>query len=264
MRRNKVLLSFDIEEFDFPRERGEDISVEEGVKISSRGVESILDVLSKNSVRGTFFVTGNFAKTNPRLVRKIKSLGHEVACHGVDHFRPAKTDPSRSKKILEETIGAKVVGYRQPRMFEIDKAELRRQGFLYDSSLNPAFIPGRYNNFSTPRKLFWDNGIIEVPTSAATIFRIPLFWLALHNFPKAAYLGLAKSALKRQGYFTTYFHPWEFTDFGEWPVPWYIRRNSGKKLKSRLDWLIRELKKTKADFLTYQEFLKEWQDENKK
>lgn len=264
MPKNRILLSFDIEEFDLPRERGASISLVEGVEISSEGTEKILKILAKHQVRATFFVTGNFAKTNPKLVQKIQQSGHEVACHGVDHFRPQKTDPEQSKKIVEKVIGAKARGYRQPRMFKISYAELKRQGYLYDSSVNPAFVPGRYNNFRVPRRAYRKSGIIEIPASAATGMRVPMFWLALHWFPKPVYSCLVKSVLKHQDYFTTYFHPWEFTDFGEYKVPWYIAKNSGDKLATRLDWLIRELKREKNNnFMTYSDYVGEWQDENK-
>ena len=39
----KVLLSFDVEEFDLPKEHGGEISLEEGVKVSAEGLEKILD-----------------------------------------------------------------------------------------------------------------------------------------------------------------------------------------------------------------------------
>ena len=255
---NKVLLSFDIEEFDLPREHGAEISLEDGVKVSSEGTERILKVLSDKKVKGTFFVTGNFAKTNPKLVKKIAEYGHEIACHGVDHFEPKSSDPEESKKIVEKVIGKKVNGYRQPRMFKISYETLKKCGYKYDSSINPAFIPGRYNNFKTPRTPFKKEGIMEIPTSAATKLRIPLFWLSLHLFPKKFYLKLAKSAQKEQGYFTTYFHPWEFTDLkSNKVVPRYIAKNSGEKLAERLSWLIKKLQDDKNEFITYSELLKE-------
>lgn len=262
MAKNKILLSFDIEEFDLPREKGKDISLEEGVKISSAGTKKILKILARHQVGATFFITGNFAKTNPELVKKIEKAGHEIACHGVDHFCPSKTDPEKSKKIVEQVAGVKVSGYRQPRMFKVSHKELKRQGYLYDSSVNPAFVPGRYNNFKIPRRVFIKSGMIEVPASAATFLRIPMFWLALHLFPKHFYLGLAKSVLKRQDYFTTYFHPWEFTDFGDFRASWYIAKNSGEKLVERLDWLIEKLNTGKNEFMTYRDYVKEWQNEN--
>lgn len=256
MKSNKVLLSFDLEEFDLPREKGKDISLKEGVKVSSEGLEKIINVLDKEGIRATFFTTGNFAKMRPELVLELKNKGHEIACHGVDHFEPAESDVRESKKIVEEVTGSKVKGYRQPRMFKINYDELQRYGYKYDSSVNPAFIPGRYNNFKTPRKVYKRKGIVELPVSAATSVRIPLFWLALHLFPKRLYLSLTRSVLEKQQYFATYFHPWEFADLKQYEVvPWYIMMNSGDKLALRLSWLINKLKQDGCEFLTYSEYL---------
>ena len=256
MKSNKVLLSFDVEEFDLPKERGKDILLAEGVKVSSEGLKKIINILDERKVKATFFITGNFAKMRPELVLELKNKGHEIACHGVDHFKPAESDVKESKKIVEEVIGVKVKGYRQPRMFKINYDELQRYGYKYDSSVNPAFIPGRYNNFKTPRKVYKRKGIVELPVSAATSVRIPLFWLALHLFPKRLYLSLTRSVLKKQQYFATYFHPWEFADLKRYEVvSWYIMMNSGEKLALRLSWLIDKLDQDGYEFLTYSEYL---------
>lgn len=254
MTKNKVLLSFDVEEFDLPRERGGKISLEEGVKVSSGGLIKILDLLKRKDVKATFFVTGNFAKINPELVNRIKDEGHEVACHGVDHFEPKKSDSKESMKILKKVT--KIYGYRQPRMFEISYKDLMAAGYKYDSSVNPAFIPGRYNHFDIPRKPFMKEGILEIPTSVATLMRVPLFWLALHLFPKGMYLKFAKMSIKKTGYFATYFHPWEFSDelksYKE--VPGYIKKDSGDKLIKRLEFVIDGLRTKGLVFETYNDF----------
>ena len=44
-----ILLSFDTEEFDVPREHGVDISLEEGMRVSMAGTTRILDILKANS-----------------------------------------------------------------------------------------------------------------------------------------------------------------------------------------------------------------------
>ena len=254
----KVLVSFDIEEFDLPREHGGEISLKEGVKVSSEGLERILEVLEKQKVKATFFVTGNFARENPEAVRKIFKAGHEVGAHGVDHFCPKASDLEESKKILEKVLGKKISGYRVPRMQEIDYKELKRLGYKYDSSVNPAFIPGRYNHLDVPRKKFKKEGVFEVPTSVATRLRIPMFWLALHLFPLGVFKRLALRSLKETGYFATYFHPWEFTELKKFPVvPVYIKENSGEKLAKRLDSVISFLKKHGGEFFTFGEFIEE-------
>ena len=231
-----VLLSFDVEEFDMPREHGGSISVEEGVEVSTEGVEKILQVLNEEGVSATFFVTGNFAKGAPELVRRMVTEGHEVACHGVDHFRPKESDLAVSKEIIEQVAGVGVRGYRQPRMFKTDYAKMRECGYLYDTSVNPAWIPGRYNNTKVPRRPFKREGVIEVPTSVATGARVPLFWLMLHLLPVGMYVKLAQRSLIETGYFATYFHPWEFaTALLKYKmIPWYVRRNSGNKMVMRL------------------------------
>ena len=253
----KVMLSFDVEEFDFPRERKVEISLDEGVKVSSEGLLKILKVCKDNKVKATFFCTGNFASARPDLIREILEDGHEVACHGVDHFEPKKSDVHESKKIVEKVAKVKVNGYRQPRMQKIDYKELKRCGYLYDSSVNPAFIPGRYNHLNVPKGPFEREGIVEIPTSVATFMRVPLFWLALHLFPKKMYFKMARMAMKREGFFTTYFHPWEFADLNKYKVvPGYIKKNSGDKLAKRLGDLIRDLKKHGAEFVTYSDYVK--------
>lgn len=255
--RGVVLLSFDVEEFDLPREHGAEISLEEGMKVSAEGLVCILKVLAKIKVKATFFITGNFAMSCPDLVAEIRDAGHEVACHGVDHFKPRKTDIAESKKIIEKVAGVKVTGYRQPRMFKISYKELKRCGYKYDSSVNPAFIPGRYNHLDVPRVPFIKEGIVEIPTSVFSLMRVPLFWLALHLFPLSLYVKGAKMSLKKTGYFATYFHPWEFAEAlrGYKVVPGYIKHNSGSKLAERLEKMIVELCKCGYEFVTYDEHI---------
>ncbi len=57
-----VLLSFDIEEFDVPREHGVDFSLEDGMKVSIIGTNRILDVLKKYDVYATFSVQENLQR----------------------------------------------------------------------------------------------------------------------------------------------------------------------------------------------------------
>lgn len=253
-----ILLSFDIEEFDGPREHGVDYSLEEGMKVSIEGTELILDVLKANDVRATFFCTANFASNAPEVMGRILDEGHEVACHGVDHFEPKETDFEVSKRIVEEVCGCNVTGYRQPRMFPVVESEIKRVGYRYNSSLNPAFIPGRYMNLKTPRTWFMKDGVMQIPASVTPLIRFPLFWLSLHNLPESVYHWMVRRVLKSDGYFVTYFHPWEFYELKEHPefrMQYIIRKNSGKDMVNRLDCLIKMLKGNNHKFITYNEFV---------
>lgn len=253
----KVLLSFDVEEFDLPREHGGEISVENGARVSGEGLRKILELLNDNQVKATFFCTVNFAREQTELIQRMIEDGHEIAGHGVDHFRPAKNDAKDCKQYLDKKFRVNVVGWRQPRMQKIDYDKLSEWGYLYDSSVNPAFIPGRYNNLRVSRKPYMINKIKEIPTSVATFVRVPLFWLAMHWFPTNVYIRMAKMSIRATGYFATYFHPWEFANLKEYrEVPAYIKCNSGDKLIVRLDGMIKGLKKAGCKFETYGDFFR--------
>jgi len=249
----KVCLSFDFEECDLPRESGVDFPIEEGMKVSSEGAHAVLDILDRQDVKATFFCTLNFAERAPDVMRRIIDGGHEIAAHGVDHFHPVPEDPILSKRGLERLYGVKVVGYRQPRMLAVDDAALAKDGFLYNSSLNPAFVPGRYMHLTTPRTLFVKDSLRQVPASVTPWIRFPLFWLALHLLPEGLYRLLVKRTLRHDGYFVTYFHPWEFSSLSEraaeLKVPRLIRRNLGKPMIGRLERLIASLKSSDVEFV---------------
>jgi peptidoglycan/xylan/chitin deacetylase (PgdA/CDA1 family) len=190
-------------------------------------------------------------------MQRIINGGHEVAAHGCDHWNPKADDVINSKRILEELTGQTIKGYRQPRMFKVDIAEQARQGYLYNASLNPAFIPGRYMHLTTPRTYFWEKGVLQIPASVSPILRIPMFWLSLHNFPLWSYKALTFRILKHDGYFNTYFHPWEFYPLGEHPelkMPYIIRHNAGQAMYDRLKDVILSLKAKGEEFGTYKEF----------
>lgn len=259
-----ICLSFDIEEFDLPQEHGYDMPFERMMEISRYGTNVILDTLRKHGVKATFFVTVNFAEHAPEEVSRIINEGHELASHGMNHTVFNPEDLLESRLRLEQIIGKPVHGYRMARMMKVDEHAVSDAGYLYESSLNPTFIPGRYNNFTKPRNPFWQNGVIQMPVSVTPWVRFPLFWLAAHVLPPKLYRSLADTSLKKDGYFFTYFHPWEFYDLNslmaEIKLPAMIRRNSGEGMHKILDGLISHFKDKGEEFSTifdlYNKYLK--------
>ena len=256
--RGKVMLSFDTEECDVPREHGvEWDALAEGMEVSRYGTLRILDCLSECGIRATFFCTTNFAEQAPDIIERIIREGHEIASHGCDHWQPRPEHVAASKHILEKQTSLPVYGYRQPRMFAVDLEELRHQGYQYNASLNPAFIPGRYMHLNMPRTFFYEDGLLQIPASVSPWLRIPMFWLSLHNFPLWLYQSLCQRIIRHDGYFNTYFHPWEFYPLGEHPefkLPFIIRNHSGQPMYDRLKAVITDLKARGVEFCTYHEF----------
>lgn len=272
-----ILLSFDTEEFDVPIEYGINYNpISLGMEVSKYGINIILNILKKENVKATFFCTTNFADNAPHEMKRIITEGHELACHGCNHINPQKGDIGRCKERLTEIqsqIAASaniqhttaIQGWRQPRMFPVEEDELRHNNFTYNSSLNPAFIPGRYMHLTTPRKPFYtEDGILQIPASVTPFIRFPLFWLSMHNLPMCIYERLCKWTWKHDGLFVTYFHPWEFyplNEHKELGLPFIIRNNAGHDLAERLLRLIHMFKKDRAEFLTFSEFVKKYKND---
>ena len=257
------MLSFDLEEFDIPREHGYTITLEEQVFLSVKGVKKILQLLDEIDIKATFFCTTNFASIAPEIIHHIINANHEIASHGCDHYCPKSEDIIKSKKILEEKFSIDVYGYRQPRM-QVIKTNSAQVEYMYDASLNPTIIPSRYFNFREPRTIFRNNdGVTIIPSSTTPLFRIPLFWLSLHHFPLFFYKFLLKITLNRDSYFNTYFHPWEFINLDalqKIKLPYIIRHNTGDVMLLRLANIINFLKKEGVDFVTYRKMAMIYKD----
>ena len=248
-----ICLSFDFEECDLPRESGVDFPIEDGMRVSSEGANAVLDILGRQGVKATFFCTLNFAERAPEIMKRIIAGGHEVAAHGVDHFRQVPEDPFLCKEGLERLYGVKVSGYRQPRMFPVDDAALGRAGYRYNSSLNPAFIPGRYCHFDVPRRPFLKDGLLQIPASVTPVIRFPLFWLALHLLPEWLYRAFVRWTLRCDGHVVTYFHPWEFSAelasrSKELKVPSLVKPNLGASMGARLERFIEAMRRDGVEF----------------
>jgi len=226
-----ALLTFDIEDWFQVENLRPQFPPEQWETIPRRVVEAtrrVLRLLAEHEIRSTFFVLGWIAEREPGLVREIAEGGHEVACHGYGHIMPMQLTPaqfrddvSRAKKILEETAGQEVVGYRAP-SFSIDRdrlAILEECGFRYDSSHHPFGLHDRYGRLGdlgppiAPGVYAAGERMVELelpveqvgglalPVSGGGYFRL---------YPAALFRSLVSRAIARRGSYLMYLHSWEF------------------------------------------------------
>lgn len=261
MNENIILLSFDIEEFDLPEEFGAKIPESEKLSIAGAGTERILEVIEKTGIRATYFVTGKFAEAFPDLIGRMTASGGEIASHGYDHSYFETEHLERSARVLEKISGQEIRGFRMARLAPVKKEEILKAGYRYESSLNPVWLPGRYNNLTAPLLPFREPcGLLQFPVSALPLIRFPLFWLAFKNLPLKLYCALAAFALKRTGYYNMYSHPFEYNEQArdpKWKIPGYITRHAGPDQAKRLETLIETLR-PHGRFITF----KQWMEQN--
>lgn len=252
-----ILLTFDLEEFDLPREFNQQISEDEMYDTSKKGLSSLLGLLFKYNIHSTFFTTANFAKRYPKLIKNL-SKEHEIASHGDSHSDNYCKDINKikiAKQELEKITNSKIKGFRAPR-FEIkDISKLTDFGFNYDSSIHPTFIPGKYNNFFKKRKIHKIGNITEIPPSTISLIRLPIFWLAFKNFGINYAKLVTKINFLSSDYTMLVFHPWEFTNLSEFKIPNYINKKSGEKLIKMLENYIKFCKKNNYSFKTVSDYL---------
>ena len=91
----KILLSFDVEEFDMPLEYGFPISAEQQMQKGKLGLDRLMPLLSDTSIQSTLFTTANFANQYPEIIKQL-SLKHEIASHTFYHSSYTTADLRRS------------------------------------------------------------------------------------------------------------------------------------------------------------------------
>ncbi len=188
----------------------------------------LLELFAEYNVKGTFFTLGWVAERYPNIVKEIHKQGHEVASHGYWHQlvydqtpEEFREDIHRSKVLLEDLSGDKVLGYRAPSYSITNRSlwaldVLISEGFTYDSSIFPIHHD-RYGIPDAPRYPYLiqrDQGsIMEFPMATVTLGKkknVPMAGGGYFRlFPYAiTRWGLKKINAQQQG-FAFYLHPWE-------------------------------------------------------
>lgn len=226
----------------------------------------ILELLEQSDSRSTCFVLGWIGERHPELVKAIADAGHEVASHGHDHRRVTQQTPAefresvrRSRAVLEDLTGKRVVGFRAPSFSIVPGREwaleiLVEEGYTYDSSLFPIRRNG-YGYPGTPRSVHRietpAGPLMEVPPATIQFGRLTLpaagggyFRLFPYELVRA---GLRDAAFRGESG-TFYIHPWEIDpDQPRYrvPVPTRIRHYGGLgRTENRLRRLLSEFQFT--------------------
>lgn len=192
-----------------------------------RNTDAVLALFAEAGVSATFFTLGWVAERYPALMQRIADAGHEVASHGYDHARVFTLSPEafradlrRSRALLEDASGQRVVGYRAP-SFSIDQrtpwahAVLAEEGYRYSSSVAPI----RHDHYGWPEspRFAWrpvaGSDLLELPVTTAEFGGRRLaaggggfFRLLPYGFSRWA-VRQVNGRERRPA--IIYFHPWE-------------------------------------------------------
>ncbi len=188
--------------------------------------DAVLALYAEAGVSATFFTLGWVAERYPALMRRIVDAGHELASHGYGHDRVFTMDRARfaadlerTRKLLEDASGTRVIGYRAP-SFSIDKRTpwahevLAEQGYRYSSSVAP-IAHDHYGWPESPR-FAWNpvkgSDLVEFPVTTALVGgrRMAAGGGGFFRLLPYALSKWAISQVNSQGQSALfYFHPWE-------------------------------------------------------
>lgn len=128
------------------------------------GLYRLLDLFARYGFKGSFYVPGFVAETNPEILPAILEGGHEIGLHGYFHEIVAEASDAEFTGALEASMelfvkqtGQTPVGFRSP-AWELTPhmlAEIKRLGLAYDSSLS---------GFDHPYEV---DGLVELPVQWA-------------------------------------------------------------------------------------------------
>jgi hypothetical protein len=177
----------DCYQLQFYKLYGQIIDVDESFNYA---LDELLQLLSQRQIKGTFFVLGIIAKTNPEVLIRIINHGHEIGSHGMYHLNYRNVsdeiwmnDVQESKFLIESVVNKKIVGFRAPffaapRNYQKYLKFLYSLGFLYDSSyhVSPLLkISVKELEYGVSFPLA-DLKIMELtPSYYSSLFRIPLY-----------------------------------------------------------------------------------------
>ena len=80
------------------------------------GLERVLALFGEESIRATFFVTGQVAVSHPGMIGKIVSLGHELGSHGLSHQAFDTIDLRTAAQEIHESMNI-LTGFSSIRSF---------------------------------------------------------------------------------------------------------------------------------------------------
>ena len=188
-------------------------------------MDKVLDLLDRNNQKATFFCLGWLAKDYTHIIKRLDSLGYEIATHSNLHqlvyeqkVSEFESDLEKSVKSLEDITGKKIRAYRAPGfsvkeenrwVFEI----LLSYGIEIDCSIFPAKrAHGGFRRYEArePSIIKANNGSLkEFPMSLSHIGLQNIVYTGGGYFRFFPY-SMIKFLMSKSSYTMTYFHPHDF------------------------------------------------------
>lgn len=217
------------------------------------GTPIILEILSRYGITATFFFTGDAARKNPGIVRRVRDAGHEIGSHSLYHetlgdplFDIPGLVPVLPEEVehrlalntgwIEGIAGVRPASFRAPRLFGSTAVvcALEKLGYVADASYPMYYYRDRLRPYH-PSREDWtregDMAIVELPNLADLsmqsqdpygrdldqwpLFRTEGAGALLHHID--SFISYCRDR-RVEPFLCFYLHPWEFHPMPTEPV----------------------------------------------
>jgi peptidoglycan/xylan/chitin deacetylase (PgdA/CDA1 family) len=131
--------------------------------ISKANLEETLILFSHLNLRGTFFISINWAKQYPALARQL-AASHEIGLYAYAGGDMDSVLLKEQKVTLEHLSTSLVYGFRSAGSHPVDATVVKTAGFIYQA------LEGR----NRPRSLFLEKDLWSIPLSSSLLLKYTL------------------------------------------------------------------------------------------
>jgi peptidoglycan/xylan/chitin deacetylase (PgdA/CDA1 family) len=159
--------------------------------------EQILDVLNKNNIKATFFLTGKWVEENGDMARRIADSGHEIGNHSNTHkdmksmsVNSIKKEIAQADEIISRIYGKQIFFFKPP------------YSYVNKNILKAAQKEGKTVVVQSLDSLDWKSANVDYILNIIYSNVLPGDIVCFHNDAKfcAEALDILIPKLKEQGY----------------------------------------------------------------
>lgn len=174
-----------------------------------KNIDRMIDLFKKYDLKLTVFVTGMIIAQKPEIIEKIKrNINCEFHLHSYSHeinqtlsSEEKIADLIMAKENYQKYFSRDPVGYRAPcgNITQKEIEWLKKESFLFSSSLIPTYRPGLFNNLKRGDDIFFHpGGFLEIPFSSLPFIKVPfsLSYFQLLGWPISSFLIRNKKSLR--------------------------------------------------------------------
>jgi peptidoglycan/xylan/chitin deacetylase (PgdA/CDA1 family) len=215
----------------------------------ARCMRTLLDIFCDCNISSTLFLLGRAIVEEPIILDMARENGFELASHGYTHrdFRTLSSQQLR-EELEKSTQILPAKGFRAPYYgFQTWMIQHLQHHFLYDSSK----VSGRNKHLFYHDIHMLSESLMEIPVSSMPLIPLPLTSTAIRWLPFTILKKIGRILVKKPHPLILNVHPWECVAIPrDVPVPFYVKKNTGRAFYTTLYRLLHYLKGLDVEFIT--------------